>query len=108
MNPLDDAPYLHEDVAHICMYGATIQQRAALLKMIQRKTMQINPIIILFGVMDHLDVEGHLATLMSENMTLQQIEAAAMSIYKGMMHARAALKDDWQRVLAVSGPGYKQ
>ena len=61
--------------------------------------MQINPVIILLGVMGHLDVEGHLATLTSENVTLQQIEAAAMSIYKGMMHARAALKDDWERVL---------
>ncbi len=31
-----------------------------------------------------------------------------MSIYKGIMHARAALKDDWQTVMAVSGPRYKQ
>ncbi len=105
---LDDARYLHEDVAHICMPGAAIQQRAALLKKLHRKTMQINPITILSAVMDHLDEEGHLATLTKENATLQQIEAAAMSIYKVLMHARAALKDDWQRVLALPGPGYKQ
>ncbi len=55
MNPLDDTPHLHKDVAHICMPSATVQQRAALLKMLQRRTKQINPIIILFGVMDHLD-----------------------------------------------------
>ncbi len=42
--------------------------------------MQIDPMIILFGVTDHLEVEGHLATLKSESVTLQQIEAAAMSV----------------------------
>ena len=45
MNPLIDSTYLHKDVAHVCMPGSTIQQGAALVKMIQRKTLLVYPLI---------------------------------------------------------------
>ncbi len=108
MNPLIDAPYLHKDVAHVCMPGSTIQKRAALIKMIQRKTLQVNPLIIIFGVTDHLDLGGHLQKLLQENVPTEDVEAAVLSLYKATMTARSELKDYWQRVVVVTGPGYAQ
>ncbi len=99
MNPL---------VAHVCMPGSTIQQRAALMKMIQRKTLQVNPLIILFGVTDHLDIGGHLKKLLQPLVAAVDIGAAVLSLYRATMTARTELKDHWQRTIVVTGPGYKE
>ncbi len=90
------------------MPGSTIQQKAALVKMIQRKTLQVNPLIVLPGVTAPLDLGGHLQKLLHQPVPPEDMEAALLSLYKATMTARAELKDYWQRTIAVNGPGYRQ
>ena len=82
-----------KDVAHVCMPGSTTQQRAALIKMIQHKTLQVNPLIIIFGVTNHFDLGGHLQKLLREEVPTEHIEAALLPLYKATMTVRAELRD---------------
>ncbi len=63
------------------------------MKMIQRKTLQVNPLIILFGVTDHLDFGGHLQKLSRQQVCAENMEAAVLSLYKATMTVRTELKD---------------
>ena len=57
--------------------------------MIQRKTLQVNPLTIIFGVTDHLDLGGHFQKLLREKVPTEHIEAAMLSLYKATMTVRA-------------------
>ncbi len=76
--------------------------------MIQCKTLQVNLLIIIFGVTDHLDLGGHLQKRLREEVPKEHIEATVLSLYKATMTVRAKLRDYWQRVVVITGPGYAQ
>ncbi len=76
--------------------------------MIQQKTLQVNPLIVLLGVTDHLDLGGHHQKLLQQPVPAEDVEVAVLSLYKAPMTARTELKYYWQRTIVVTGPGYRQ
>ncbi len=106
IDPTVNFPYLHDDVAVVAMPQLTLQQRAALMASITQTIEQATPIIIMFGFIDHLDLEGHLKKLLSPNLAMQDIHDAIVSFYHGCLDARNKLVSTYTRVIFVSSPGY--
>ena len=88
------------------MPQSTLQQRAALVSVISEVIGQANPIIVMLGFLDHLDLQGHLKNLLADNLTTQDIYDAAASIRNVCSEARRKLSNVMTRVLLVSSPGY--
>ncbi len=105
LDPITQFPYLHRDVAVIAMPQSTLQQRAALVSVISEVIGQANPIIVILGFFDHLDLQGHLKKLLADNVTTEDVYEAVVSIRSGCTEARRKLSSVMTRVLFVSGPG---
>ncbi len=108
LDPATHFPYLHRDVALIVMPQSTLQQRAALAATISETIEQANPIVVMFGFFDHLDLQGHFKKLLADNVTTEDLYEAVVSIRNGCSDARKKLQNEMTRVLFVAGPGYNQ
>ena len=108
IDPTAKFPYLHDDVAVVAMPQSTLQQRAALMASIAQTVEQATPVVVMFGFLDHLDLEGHLTKLQSPNVAMQDIHDAIVSLYHGCMDTRNKLLSVYTRVIFVSSPGYRE
>ncbi len=108
IDPTVNFPYLHDDVAVVAMPQSTLQQRAALMASITQTIEQATPIVIIFGFIDHLDLEGHLKNLLSPNVAKQDVHDAIVSLYHGCLDARNNLVSTYTRVIFVSCRGYRE
>ncbi len=68
---------------------------------------QSSPIVIMVGFFDdHLDLQGPLKKLLADNVTIEDIYEAVVSIKNGCSEARRKLSNERTSVLFVLGPGY--
>ncbi len=108
LDPATHFSYLHRDVVLIVMHQSTLQQRAVLVSTVSETIEQANPIVVMLGFFDHLDLQRHLKRLLATNVTTKDLYEAVVSIRNGCSDARKKLQNEMTRILFVSGPGYNR